>query len=393
MNNHRTNRLLQEKQHNAKKSKKKKWIIGIIIAVLCLGGCAFAGLHTVHKFAPNSNVLGSIAKNLPMAEDQLDGYTDGRINVVLLGMRGKGVAGGGTLADTIMVLSIGITEGEDGNKHYKIVMVSVPRDLYVTMPGTTNNMKINTVYHYGEEKGKGQGMEAMKQVLQDITGQPMHYAAEINFEGFKKVVDTLGGVEVTLEEPFIEPMQFHEERVCDGANGGVFTVKSGNFETKIDHRGKVVARYPKCYNKNEECGGVFTVQKGTHTLDGETALCYVRARVTSSDFDRARRQQEVIEQIKAKALSLGILSDFGKMQELYAALAENINTDMELWEMQKFYDLYKEVGDNATIDHHVLDNSTEGFLYSHEGDERGYILLPKGDTYDHIREFFVTIMQ
>ena len=373
------------------KNKKKKWII-IIVIILFLGGCVFGASKAIDKFAPNSKILKSLVKTLPLVEDKLDGEENGRINVVLLGMRGKGVTGGGTLADTIMVVSIKRIENPEGIASYKISMVSVPRDLYVTMSGTTSNMKINSVYHYGEEKGNGQGMEAMKQVLEDITGQKMHYGAEVNFAGFKQVVDALGGVEVDLAEKFIEPVQFHEQKVCDGDNNGVFTVKSGEYQNKIDHRGKLVAQYPLCYNATEECGGIFTVPAGISILDGEKALCYVRARATSSDFDRARRQQEVMGQLKKKALSMGVLTDFGKIQELFTAVSGNMNTDLELWEMQRFFDLYKKIGDDVPVEHKVLENSEEGLLYSHEGDERGYILMPRGDTYDKIREMFANII-
>jgi LCP family protein required for cell wall assembly len=372
-------------------SKKKKWVIGAVIAVVLLGSLALVASSMVNKVAPNSNILKSITKNLPGVENKLKGEEEGRINIVLLGMRGKGVEGGGTLADTIMVLSIKrIDDPNGGDPTYKASMVSVPRDLYVTMPGTTTTTKINGVYHYGEEKGDGQGMEAMKQILEDITGQPMHYAVEVNFAGFKEIIDALGGVEINLEEPFTEPVQFHEEKVCDGDRGGVFTVPSGNYETKIDHRGKVVAQYPLCYNANEECGGVFTVPAGVSILDGEKALCYARARATSSDFDRAKRQQEIIGKVKEKAISTGVLTDFGKVKGMYDAVSGNVNTDMELWEMQRFFDLYKEMGDVEVI-HKGLDNSEEGLLYSHEGDERGYILMPRGDTYDRIREMFANI--
>lgn len=382
----------QGDQQVDKKKKIKKIIIIIVIVVVLLGGCAFAATKVIDKIAPNSNVLGSLVKSLPLVENKLDGEEDGRINIVLLGMRGKGVTGGGTLADTIMVVSIKKQENPEGEDTYKASMVSVPRDLYVTMPGTTTTTKINGVYHYGEEKGDGQGIEAMKQVLEDITGQRMHYGTEVNFAGFKEVVDALGGVEVNLEESFIEPIQFHEEKVCDGANGGVFTIKSGNFESKIDHRGKVVASYPLCYNVTEECGGVFTVPAGVSILDGEKALCYVRARATSSDFDRARRQQDVIGQVKKKAVSMGVLTSFSKVQELFNAVSGNMNTDMELWEMQRFFDLYQKMGADVSVEHKVLENSEEGLLYSHEGDARGYILMPRGDTYDKIREMFANII-
>ncbi|MEN8252663.1 MAG: LCP family protein [Patescibacteria group bacterium] len=381
-----------KRSNNEKGDKKKKLIIIVAVVIVFLGGCVFAGKKVIEKVAPNSKVLESLARNLPLVENKLDGEEEGRINIVLLGMRGKGVAGGGTLADTIMVASIKKQENPEGEDTYKASMVSVPRDLYVTMPGTTATTKINGVYHYGEEKGKGQGMEAMKQVLEDISGQKMHYGVEVNFAGFKEVVDALGGVEVNLDEAFVEPVQFHEEKVCDGDNGGVFTVKSGNFESKIDHRGKVVAQYPLCYNETEECGGVFTVPAGVTIMNGETALCYVRARATSSDFDRARRQQEVIGQLKQKALSMGVLTDFGKMQELFSAVSENMDTDMELWEMQRFFDIQQKRGNGEQIEHKVLENSEEGLLYSHEGDERGYILMPRGDTYDKIREMFANII-
>ncbi len=372
------------------KNKKRKWII-IGIIIILLGTAVFGTSKVINKFAPNSKVLKSLVKSLPLVENKLDGEEEGRINIVLLGMRGKGVTGGGTLADTIMVASIKIDKNAEGKDVYKVSMISIPRDLYVTMPGTTSNMKINTVYHYGEEKGEGQGMEAMKQILENITGQKMHYGIEVNFAGFKQIVDALGGVEVNLDKSFIEPMQFHEEKVCDGNKGGVFTVKSGHFDTKIDHRGKVVAQYPLCYNKTEECGGIFKVPAGVSILDGEKALCYVRARVTSSDFDRAKRQQEIIGKIKDKATSMGVLTDFSKVKKLFDAVNGNMRTDMELWEMQRFFDLYKKMGDVKVI-HKGLDNSEEGLLYSHEGDARGYILMPRGDTYDRIRELFANII-
>jgi LCP family protein required for cell wall assembly len=373
-----------------KMSTKKKWIIGVVITVVLIGSVLLVGTAIVGKVAPNSNVFGSIVKSLPGVENKLKGEEDGRINIVFLGMRGKGVEGGGMLADTIMVASIQKQENPDGEPTYKASMVSIPRDLYVTMPGTTTTTKINGVYHYGETAEDGGGMKAMKQILEDITGQPMHYAVEVNFAGFKEIIDALGGIEVNLSEEFIEPVQFHEQKVCDGDKGGVFTVPSGNYDTKIDHRGKVVAQYPLCYNTNEECGGVFTVPAGVSILDGEEALCYARARVTSSDFDRAKRQQEIIGKVKEKATSTGVLTDFGKVKGMYDAVSGNVNTDMELWEMQRFFDLYKKMGDVEII-HKGLDNSEEGLLYSHEGDERGYILMPRGDTYDRIREMFANI--
>ncbi len=387
----RNNKTSKEKPKN----KKKLYIIlGVVLGVLLVG---FMIAHfAVNKATDGEgNLLGSLARKVVPGESKLDGEEEGRINIALLGMRGKGVVGGGTLADTIIVASIRIIESEtdkNADPTYKVSMVSIPRDLYVTVPGTNDHQKINAVYHYGEQKGEGQGLELMKTILQDISGQKIHYAMAINFAGFEQIVDTLGGVEVTLEEEFTEPMQFHEEKVCDGANGGVFTKKSGSFQNKIDHRGKVVASYPLCYNENEECGGMFKVSAGTSVLTGEQALCYVRARVTSSDFDRARRQQEVLKQLKKKALSVGFLSDFQKINEMLGVVGDNLALNMgELWEMERFFKIYKDMGD-PEITQKVLENSEEGLLYSHEGDARGYILLPRGESYDKIREMFANII-
>lgn len=383
------------KKSKSPKSLKKLWIIfGVVVVLFLIAFFVFE--HQVKKVIPGGgNLLTSIVKIATPDEDLLEGEKDGRINIALLGMRGEGVVGGGTLADTIMVASLKIDKdpnNEASKPTYKVSMISVPRDLYVIIPGTNNSAKINAVYAYGEQQEHGGGgIKYMKQILEDVTGQKIHYAAAINFEGFKQVVDALGGVEVTLDEPFEEAIQFHEAKVCDGDKGGVFTVKTGTFEYKKDKKGKVVAQYPLCYNKNEECNGDFKVPAGTSTLDGATALCYVRARYTSSDFDRVRRQQEVIKQLEKKALKAGYLADFDKINGVISAVGNNVSIQMDLWEMKRFFDIYKEAGDNVPIKQKVLENSEEGLLYSHEGDERGYILMPRGDSYDGIREMFANI--
>ncbi len=375
--------------HGVSENKsRKKIIIFIILGVLFLiGGAIFwktGGL--LGKISTKGNIFSSIVKSLPGANDTLDGEEEGRINVLLLGMRGENMVGGGLLADTIMVVSIKPIEK-------KVSMVSIPRDFYVPVPGENYSQKINYVYFHGEEKEKnGGGIKQMKQVVSEISGQPIHYAVTINFKGFEQLVDAIGGVKINLAQSFTEPMQFHEEKVCDDLNGGVFKVKSGNFEYKKNERGKIVATYPLCYNSSEECGGVFTLPAGEQTLEGKKALCYVRSRVTSSDFDRARRQQQVLAEIRKNTFSVSTLTDFSKVNDILNSLGDNTKTDLEGWEMKKLFDIYKELGDAATINQKVLENSEEGLLYSHEGDERGYILVPRGDNYDRIKALFGSII-
>lgn len=343
----------------------------------------------------NGNIFSSVIKSLPGAEAKLDGEEEGRINILLLGMRGEHVDGGGLLADTIMVLSIHPASDAEGDVP-KASLVSIPRDLYVVVPDTSDRQKINAVHHYGEQKGRGQGMEYMKRVISDITGQPMHYAVSIDFKGFESLVDAIGGVTVHLDKAFAEGVQFHEPHVCDPY---VYTVptKPAQYENKYhvrkDGSKYLTKSYLLCYNKDEECGGVFQLPAGDNHLDGETALCYVRSRSTSSDFERAKRQQEVIKQIKAKALSLGFLSDFAKVNGMIEALGEDVRTDMEGWELKRMFDLYEKLGD-AQLTQKVLDTGDGGLLYFPSQDRypgAGSIILPVGDSYDGIRALFTTL--
>lgn len=340
------------------------------------------------------NIFSSVVKSLPGVSSELDGEEDGRINVLLLGMRGENVDGGGLLADTIMVLSIHPSSGEGDTS--KASLVSIPRDLYVTVPGTSDMQKINAVHFYGEEKGRGQGLEYMKRIVSEVTGQPIHYAVSIDFQGFEDLVDAVGGVTVHLEQAFAEGVQFHEPQVCDSY---VYTVPTNptqyqeKWYVRKDGTRYLAKSYPLCYNKDEECGGVFQLPAGDNHLDGETALCYVRSRSTSNDFERAKRQQEVIKEIKAKALSLGFLADFSKIDGLLSSLGENARTDMEGWEMKRFFDLYQGLGD-VPVTQKVLETSEEGLLYFPDRDRypgAGSIILPIGDNYDRIRGLFSTL--
>ncbi len=380
-------------------NRKRFWRILAFFGVLALiAGVAFfikAGFVFNKISLSESGLFENITKTLPGAKDEIKGEKEGKINVLLLGMRGEGVAGGGLLADTIIVVSLHPKDEKNPNDAAKASMVSIPRDLYVKMPGRNEQRKINAVYALGEERGRGEGLKDMRQVVGEVTGLDIPYGAVINFEGFKDLVDALGGITVTLDQSFQEGVQFlGTEQRCDGV---MYTIPSGNYEVKRIQRknGTYYAnpkRYPLCYAKIDptklECGGNFKLPAGENVLSGEKALCYARARYTSSDFDRAKRQQIVIDAIKAKALSIGTFTDFGKINALLDSLGNNVLVNLETWEMKRFFELYQQ-NNAASITHKVLENSEEGLLYAPtETKEAGYILLPRGDNYDRIRALF-----
>lgn len=384
-------------------SKKRKWLRVILFfgVLFLIAGGAFAWKagYVLNKISiGNDGIFKSLVKTLPGVEKTLKGESDGRINILLLGMRGENVDGGGSLADTIMVLSI--HPKRDDQDTNRASLISIPRDLYVKIPNQDWRAKINAVYAEGEKRElhKG-GMDDMRAIVSEVTGMDIPYAVTINFKGFTDLVNAIGGITIHLDQPFEESLQFRGLKSrCDGVK---YTVFSGEYEEKRIKRknGTYYAnpkRYPLCFEKKTqealaelECDGNFKLPAGDNVLDGEKALCYARARYASSDFDRARRQQEIIKLIKEKALSLGTLTDFSKVSGMLDSLGNNVLTNMEPWELKRFFDLYQKLGDTNQINQKVLENSEEGLLYNPpQTKETGYILLPIGDTYDRIHEMF-----
>lgn len=382
-------------------STKKKRIIRIALFFVALGLIAGAVFAVKAGFVFNKISLGTdgifknIIKTLPGTKDELKGEENGRVNVLLLGMRGENVPGGGLLADTIMVLSLHPKdEKKEGGDTARASLVSVPRDLYVKVPGREEQRKINAVYALGEERGKGGGIEDMRKIVGEVTGLEIPYAIVINFKGFIDLVNALGGITVNLNESFSEGMQFREPHVCD-ANVYTVPTRPPQYEHKYYTRSEgtryIAKSYLLCYNKDQECGGVFELPAGANELDGSKALCYARARYQSNDFRRAERQQQVIQAIKDKALSVGTLTDFGKINALLDSLGDNLLINMEAWEAKRFFELYQKNQD-ATLTSRVLEDSEEGLLYAPGATpEHGYILLPRGDNYDRIRALFQSL--
>ncbi len=377
--------------------KKRAWLkwvlIGLGVIVLVGGAFLWKTGTTLNKITSKGNIFSSLVKSLPGVDKTLKGEDEGRINIALLGMRGEHMDGGGLLTDTIMILSIHPSKGEGDPA--KASLVSVPRDLYVTAPGTSDQMKINAVHALGEKNGTGEGLKSMETILSEVTGVPISYAVSISFQGFTDLVNAVGGVDITLTEPFSEGVQFRQPHVCDPYVFNVPT-KPQQFENKYHVRAngtKYIAKsYPLCYNKDVECGGLFELPVGVNHLEGDKALCYARARYTSNDFERARRQQSVLQALKAKALSAGTLTDFTKVNAMIDALGDNVRTDMEGWELKRLFDIYKTVGDSAPLTQKVLEDSEEGLLYApQETKETGYILRPRGDNYDRIHALFASL--
>lgn len=267
-----------------------------------------------------------------------------RWDILILGIRGEddenADEAGALLTDTIMVLSYDKTTK-------KTSLVSIPRDLYARIYGTKKD-KINSAYEIGVLRKNGLGFT--KKLISRITGVYMDNVLVLDFSSFKRVIDDLGGVDITLEQPFTETQQWGYE---------------------------------------------FTLPEGENHLDGRTALYYVRSRFSSSDFDRSQRQQKVITAIKDKVLQLDLLADPIKTLTILNAIRKNINTDLNIWDAGGLLELSKEF-ESAGKKTKRFVITTENLVYeTHIQTDIGnlYVLLPNGDNLQGIKQLFQEILK
>lgn len=317
-----------------KRKPKPIRIVFLVVMLLVLsifswlGAGAYSNIgKIITKNQENGSPILSFLGNIK--PENLKNETDERINILLLGIGGSNHPGG-LLADTIMVVSL-------SPKDKSIAMLSIPRDLYVAIPGY-GNAKINSAHSTGEQyKDKtGGGPSLVKRTVADILDLPIHYYLRIDFSGFVKFVDTIGGISIDVPKAINDPY------------------------------------YPDEYMEGYE---PFSIKAGYQNLNGETALKYARSRETTSDFDRAKRQQLILEAVREKTLSLGVLANPKKMNDILKILGDHLRTDMQIKESEKFFSLLKDINSSKIINK-VLDTGPEGLL-TNSPDLGGYYLIPK----------------
>lgn len=210
-------------------------------------------------------------------------------------------------------------------------MLSIPRDLWVAIPGYEED-RINKAYFLGDQNdypGGGPAL-AMKTVQYNL-GVPVHFYSQIDFEGFRDIIDTLGGIEIEVPVTIDDPL----------------------------------------YPDNNYGYDPFYIEAGTHTLDGYNALRYARTRATAgADFSRARRQQQVLLAVRDKALQIGIIP---KIPELWNTMAGTVETDLQLVDILELAQLVNEIN-IENIETGVIDT---GYTVDYIVPETGaQVLLP-----------------
>lgn len=261
-----------------------------------------------------------------------------RQNFLVVGMRGFGIGNGDLLTDTIIMISVKKDTAQ-------VAFISIPRDLYIQTP--KGKVKINELYSLGYEKGgESYAFNVVKTVISQVTGAYINGMARLDFNGFEKFIDEIGGVDVYLDKPFQELAQWQGE-------------------------------------------GGFYLPKGLNHLNGSTALYFARSRFSTSDFDRARRQQLLIIATKEKLKGLGILSNPIKIYNILDIIGNHVKTDLafSLGDVLSFTKSLKD----TNIIHLVL--STQNYLVNGTSKNGSYILTPKTGNYEAIQGAIRDIFQ
>jgi LCP family protein required for cell wall assembly len=304
------------------KVTRKRWTrkslvlkTGLTFMMLGLG---FGGFYSwqaysnLHKVFRGKTTVAALASK-PVTPELLKGEGDGRINILLMGVGGPGHEGP-DLTDTLVVMSVDPVNNT-------ATMLSIPRDLWVKQPVNYfgSYQKINAAYESGKYHYLGKmdssqananaveaGFASIDEVLKTVLDININYHMLVNFQAFRQAIDTVGGVDVNVQEQLYDPTMAWE-------------------------------------NKNNPV----LAPAGPQQMNGVKALMYARSRETTSDFARSQRQRQILLSLKDKVLSAGTLSNPTKIDGLMNAFGDNVYSDLSTQGASRLYSLTKKISDDS----------------------------------------------
>ncbi len=344
-----------------KPPKKKRPIRKILLLTLLLFLLAGAGFLIWKGYIITKNIgfkLNSVSL-VQNKEPELKKDSEGKhTNILLVGIdtRDKGEL---LNTDTIILLSYSY---ETNNT----VMLSIPRDFHVEVSKETKWFaRINSVYSTAEGKKEGSGLEALKKSVEEVTGKEIQYYGMIDYKAFLEIIDTVGGINVNVENNFTDYM------------------------------------YP-----SDRGVGYKTVRflAGPQVMDGETALEYSRSRHSSqnnegTDYARARRQQKVILALKEKISQNEVYTNPKTVTGIISSLSKNIKiSEFTVQDIEAGIKLIKEFDKNGGKTYSfVLDPLSGGqqLVETKTLPSGAFAIGPKEGLgkYSNIREYINLIIQ
>ncbi len=295
--------------NQSKKRKKRRFPIWARVVVsLCLlllvvvGG--LAGYYYYSFATPVSHIVGQQVTRLKGDEDPnvsrngADILSGSRINILLLGSdTDQKFSNGQYLAQSDIVITI-----DPATK--KVGMLSIPRDFWIDVGGGMH--KLDEAYGLG-------GVALSRLTIYQDFGIPINYYAWVGLDGFVKVIDTVGGVDVDVLHP----------------------ITDDNYPDDVGNNTGDIYAYKRLY-----------IPPGPQHLSGSEALEYVRSRHADlvGDFGRSARQQQVLGALKTKLNNPDII---GKLPEIAHDLDGYVRTDMQLTDVLKLLNFARGLDPNS----------------------------------------------
>jgi len=259
-----------------------------------------------------------------------------RTNLLLLGIDRRDGTGWDYLTDTIMIVSVD-PDGGVAN------MLSIPRDLQVAIPGYGED-RINTANVFGyQQEGSDAGPALLKATIEGNFGIPIDGYLMIDFTTFVQIIDALGGIDIDV------PNALDDTQYPDPRPGDPYAFKTLHFDAGLQH------------------------------MDGARAIEYARSRMSTTDFDRAKRQQLILLAIRKKALSLGGIANWPLVA---AAVMAGIRTDVDVGNLLGFALLAART-DPANVQQVVLEHP---LVTDYERADGASVQLPNWDLINPVIE-------
>ena len=288
----------------AKSPQRRKKILKWLLLILLLLLVIFLSYAGYLKYKYNKMIIGRKSSSLEEAKnlvspELLRGEETGDVNILFLGMRPEDMAGA-YLSSAMMIINLDV-------KNNKTNLISIPRDLWMPIDG--NMGKANSVYKTAVANPKKYpqgGIAFAEKTFGDTFGIKINYAFVANFDGFQKIIDDLGKVDV---------------KISAGEAANYPFLADADFQSAKDKND------PRLYR-----------------FDGKQSLTFVSwPRDAVPDFDRLRRMQLFVFSAANQYLKISTLLDAPKTNEVLNIAGDNIKVDIQLWEMKKILDFADKV--------------------------------------------------
>jgi LCP family protein required for cell wall assembly len=281
-----------------------------------------------HNVGETVNTIGQVAHVIVANDNEVwPAPNNGRVTVLLLGVDSRGtLRDGGLNTDVLTLVTIDPISKT-------AALLSIPRDLYVSLPGTNVQSRINAAYAWGEvNRLPSGGSGYAEETITDNFGVPLQRYAVIDFNGFKKIVNAVGGVEVDVPNEIVDDA------------------------------------YPTPDYGTEQ----LVIPAGNIHMNGDLALKYVRTRHQDSDLGRLQRQQQVMLAIRDKALSIGSID---KVPEVLNAVGDSLATDLTLPEILSLAKKWSQIPRENIHTYRIDETMVQPYVTP----QGGQVLLPDQD--------------